>query len=70
MTSARTRAIFPSDARRKLCGKLIQQVPVGSLRREHSSGLHEFRYPDIEIRGRVPVDHQGRGEDREVNRPL
>jgi len=41
-----------------------------SLRGEHSSCLHEFRYPDIEIRGRVIVDHQARGEDREVNRPL
>jgi hypothetical protein len=31
------RAIFPSDARRKLCGKLIQQVPMGNLRGEHRS---------------------------------
>ena len=33
MTSARTRVIFPSDARRKLCGKLIQRAPSGPLTR-------------------------------------
>jgi hypothetical protein len=30
VTPARASAIFPFDARRKPCGKLIQQVPSGA----------------------------------------
>jgi hypothetical protein len=71
MSSARASAVFPTDARRKFCGKLIQQVPSGRpTRSAFEVSCTNSATPDIEIRERVIVDHQGRGKDREVNRPL
>jgi len=66
MGPARASGIFPSDARRKLYGMLIQQVPSGSLHGQLSRYLARIPYPVIEIRQRVIVDHQGRVEDWEI----
>jgi len=40
---------------------------VGALRGEAFELPARIPLPDIEIRERVIVDHQGRGEDRRVN---